>query len=249
MRGWQNLKAPGDGNLIHGRAWWEPRSERGQLSAEWRLGVRDFSGAVSFQVGGGDSGSRLLVSLRVPRLGALYLGLDHPRLAAPFRELSLRFFDAAIWWHLWVDPDSWESSRPRWRDGCLRFADLLGPQETETRVLRRQTVGIELPEGLYRAEVLLTETTQRRPRWPWPRRYFGAEIIPEVPVPVPGQGENPWDCEDDAHYRAYYAGVDSVFGAVERFRTDVLEVRRRRGGDRWCAPGTLVPPPPAGSVS
>jgi len=149
------------------------------------------------------------------------------------REISLRFFDGAIWWYFWHDPDEWRSTDSKWRRGNFRPIDfLLGRDRhssTEKIVEQRE---ISFPEGAYTAKVKLFTSTWKRPRWPWPRIIERAEVDVKDGVPIPGKGESSWDIDDDAVY-SLITPAASVDEAIEKFVKSINNTRLRYGGENW----------------
>jgi hypothetical protein len=233
--------------LRHGRASvrFNAESRRTQkVGVEWLLGKLGWG--FSVELGRYDDDEVQLV-WKVPGV-ALYWSLDGwlPRrlrdrlLPERQREVRLDAHDGALWWGLWVDPMEWDSRTPKWRQGSLHPVDvLLGSPRYKRAVLRRETAQLALPEWTYHATVELVEDTWSRPRWPWPRRLLRAEVTPATPVPVPGKGENSWDCDDDAVYgMTVVAGT--VSEAVGAFVASVLRDRERHGGPNWAPPAATA---------
>ena len=62
-----------------------------------------------------------------------------------------------------------------------------------------------MPEGKYPAHVKRERRTWKRPRWftPLVRGYWDVDV--ESGIPVPGKGENSWDCDDDAIFASSFS--------------------------------------------
>lgn len=95
--------------------------------------------------------------------------------------------------------------------------------------------GLEIwfPEKIYKLTVDLKVDTWKYSRWPfWPltRTLARADVkvIDPKGIPVPGKGENSWDCGDDATY-GIHGCAGSVHEAVEMLRSSVLRSRRKYG--------------------
>lgn len=145
------------------------------------------------------------------------------------REISLRFFDTAVWWYLWHDPDSWSSGTPRWRCGSFHFDDfLLGSRVYSERTLSEHATRIAMPEGEYDATVRLLESTWKRPRW-FAKRLVRSEVSVPNGIPFPGKGENSWDCGEDALF-SQTSTATTVEKAIANVVESVLRSRRRNGG-------------------
>lgn len=149
------------------------------------------------------------------------------------RDLSLRFFDRGVWWTLWYRDDYSRSSDPKWRRGCWHYLDtLLGKTKYSREVLASEFVEVPLPEKRYPALVKLDKATWKRPRWPKATVRYGAhvEFNPKDSPPVPGKGENSWDCGPDAIQALSIGDVTTIQGAVIETVNRVLKSRVRNGG-------------------
>ena len=243
---WQNLNEDRDGNPKgwpwHGRAWLEIGSL--SLTLEWSAWTRFAHGYVNAS---GEDGLKFGAAL--PPV-ALWLGVRTPRLSRWLHsalrydgcEIGWHVFDGALRWRLWADPDSWEHDRPRWRDGSFNVVDaVLGKEVLTTRPVEARDVVIPLPERGYRATVQIEDRIVSRVRW-FARTWRGSHVRMHdgEQLPIPGKGENSWDCGNDAIY-AQSNQADSVEQAVARIVESVLRVRQQRGGS-WSPPSPEVPP-------
>lgn len=120
------------------------------------------------------------------------------------REISLSVHNWALWWAFWVSCDCWLSETPWYQQGCFRPIDFLfGPTKYEKLVLDKGKMVIPMPEKSYEAEYELSLCTWKRKRWPWYPLSIAekcGEVKIENGIPVPGKGENSWDCGQDATY-------------------------------------------------
>jgi hypothetical protein len=92
---------------------------------------------------------------------------------------------------------------------------------------------IWFPEGRYHLDITLSEDTWKYRRWPWwpltrvvPRAHIG--VVEKTGIPVPGKGENSWDCGDDATH-GLTCKAASLHEAIEAVRNCVNHTRRRHG--------------------
>ena len=243
---WQNLnEKPGDrygSALLHGRGKLY-FGERSDVSLEWHLRSKSAHASVTV----GDDEDDLDASIALPPVG-LYFGARTPLLrgllerlgvgetvrGSGSRQVRVSFHEAVLYWNVWTHPGEWHSSTPRWRDGSLDFADvLLGRRVVEERELERaEKVEIPMPEGIYLATVRLEHVETKRPRW-FGSSFRCARVDPETPIPVPGKGENAWDCGEDALYSSSVPDVRTVPEAVGRVVASVLRSRERHGGRGW----------------
>lgn len=243
---WQNLskdpKGRSRGFAWHGRAWLH-LDELRALRVEWSLHPELGAGARLAVLDGDDT---LKAHVRTPLLG-LFFGLaTDPRerlakvlqaLVGPTdisekygaRELNVYLQGATLVWKLWVDPGGWTNTRPRWRHGSIDFADaVLGKAVYSSASLETVDIVVPMPEGSYAGVCTLTEDTWKRPRW-FARRVARAKVDMRDPIPIPGKGENSWDCGEDAVHglttpaRSVAEGIAAVVGSA-------LRTRERRAG-------------------
>lgn len=149
------------------------------------------------------------------------------------REISVRFFDKAVWWTLWMQ-DDWWSGDPKWRRGSWRPLDtLFGRADYTSRAIRTTNVTIPMPEGTYPATVELTQDTWKRPRaWWTTHRMRRAHIKVENGIPHPGKGENSYDCDEDATYGLTTEAANEA-EAIGAMVATVMRDRQRHGGLDW----------------
>jgi hypothetical protein len=229
----------------HGRCWLRRRGkwyERrcGTLEIEWSIPSGSSWGwGVTF--GGGDSGSDLDARFTVPWLLSLYLSLGNVfrlyRFGTDFdrghdRDISLRVFDGAIWWSVWVGSmASWSRDYPWcrwWRQGSFHFATLLGPQRYSCETIKANIpVRIPMAEGVYVGTAKIEQQIWKRPLWFATRRVSTWIDVPNG-IPFAGKGENSWDCGDDGLFGCGVEG-ESVEQAIGHFIASVLTSRRRYG--------------------
>lgn len=145
---------------------------------------------------------------------------------------------ASLWWNVWNNPNEWSSDVPKWRHGSIDFADwLLGAEKYICSNLESEGFTLHLPEKDY--QVIVTEqfSTWTRPRFfgmrlpfrPFlkTRRSFDVDANKD-PVPIPGKGENSWDCGDDAVY-SQGMRAETAHEAASRFVDSIMKTRKDRG--------------------
>ena len=96
--------------------------------------------------------------------------------------------DVAVHWSLGSDDWAMSTGRKRWdkrRTGMFWIADVLFGRFTyHVNVLDRYDAVIPLPERPYTVHVQIQEQIRKRPRWPFPNRYLGADIdSKDDPIP------------------------------------------------------------------
>ncbi|HEU4751890.1 MAG TPA: hypothetical protein VFU47_02200 [Armatimonadota bacterium] len=245
---WQSLNECKCGRELnpipHGRAW----VHFGDNCFGWEWVLGRFRLGCGLDVDGGCGGEHALSGhLHLP-LFSLYWHLDEVcprRCRRAFgewwkrkwgydgRSTGLEVHNGAIWGKLWAPEHGWDRGQPRWMDWSFNPADFfLGRHRHSKRLLSVVTGDLHLPEGDYPVKITLTESTWKRPRWPFVKRGRYAEVEPEEPVPIPGKGENSWDCGDDAIYSMSLSAATAQ-EAGDRFVASILERRARHGGPDW----------------
>jgi hypothetical protein len=257
----QNLKKDEGGRGINRRAWlhlyWGDPDQRGRkltcLGVQWVFFRRQHSIGVSLDVGGGDGDRDVDLSIRIPWFG-IYLGAEdvlprHWRFYNPgqkypsSRELGITWHDQALWVSLWRDPDEgwgrggpkfWQDARSARRHIVIHPLDILfGRTDCTTEYLAKQPAEVVLPEGSYAVQVAFERRTWTRKRLPWwKRERLSATVESEKGLPIPGKGENGWDCGEDAYFSIGTSATTAV-EAAQYAATRVLETRERYGGSMW----------------
>lgn len=244
---WQDLRGgverkglPPKGICTHGRAWL--RSLHNGVTVEWVLFSRSCHASVTFSSTGDDA---ISLALSIPFLFAIYLSLEKAQWVKRLpgvrwkngdydsgeREIRVAIHNSAVWWTLWVNGNGMRSSH--WRDGCFHFDDfLLGREKYSEGESSFHGAAVEMPEGYYPASVRLFTSTWKRSRWPWAKSIRRAEIEVGGGIPIPGDGENDWDLDDDAILGGTYP-VDTVDGALAAIRESAMRDRLRTGGENW----------------
>lgn len=250
----QNLTKDG-GPLRHrfwsGRSWlsrWDQKRDKGafQLSVDWQHGRRVDSLRLMLHVGGGDAGRDVTASLSIPRLFSYwvtledvvrgtYRGYNHNE-----REYGLSVYEdhVTLRWH-YHDSGAWHSDKKKNKEanpgGYMSFFwrdKVLGKADYSKAITLTERAIIPMPEGPYPATVEISRAVWKRPRWPFAKVIYRAEITPDTPVGTPGKGENAWDCEDDATY-SMTTPANTVEEAVTSFVESTLKRRRQYGGPNW----------------
>jgi hypothetical protein len=110
---------------------------------------------------------------------------------------------------------------------------LLGPRRTDYDAIRTVRAVVPMPEGAYPCAVTLADAVCRRPRWPWRKqRWPSADVALDTPIPVPGKGENAWDCDDDAIHSHHGPAAD-VAAALAAVTESALRDRERYATLAW----------------
>lgn len=148
-------------------------------------------------------------------------------------EIAVKWHDGGLWWSLWHPTMEWSAGTPKWRNGHFDPADfLLGRHTYSSEELSTENVEVPMPERTYAGTVTLTRDTWKRPRWPFGRSIYRANIEVDGGVPHPGKGENSWDCGEDATY-SMTCPARTAEDAVGALVKSVLSSRRQYGGRNW----------------
>lgn len=208
----------------------------------------DFRVRMGFQVP--DEDERIHTYLKLPLMG--YLSVDFGAgygfsarlrrlLGIPefeSRDVSVHLSDGSLFWNLWQNPHESSSTDPWWKHGILDPLDVLfgRMEQTSDKEVASRVVDIHMPEGKYSATVRLSEPEYRRSRWPFKfgpdalylhQRYSAQIEVADGGIPIPGKGENSWDCGDDAIY-GLSCQADSIEDAIGKIIASALRTRMKR---------------------
>jgi hypothetical protein len=172
-------------------------------------------------------------------LFSVWLKFKGKFVSKPERHIELAWYGGGLHWSIWTPINEWTRGTPKWRDGSWYPLDtLLGKQRYGHRVLSKETITVSLPEGDYPCKVELFESRWKRDRWPRVKILLRAEIEPDTPIPVPGKGDNSWDCDDDAAY-SMTCQAATAQEAADKLKESILSQRLKYGGENW-EPSTNV---------
>jgi len=240
---WQDLRNRDkrSGFCTHGRAWFN--WSRNSIGAEWHLFSQCCHASITFSSTGDDN---ISIALSIPFLVALYFHLTRALWVKRLpgvryvsgdydsgeREIRIAVHDNAVWWTFWVNDRGMRSSN--WRDGCFHIDDFFWGRNKYSETERQShDTFLVMPEGVYPVTVELFVSTWKRPRWPFPQSVARANVEIEGGVPVPGDGENSWDMDDDAIFGGTYPAL-TVDDALSAIRESIMHTRRRNGGEHWA---------------
>src|SRR5664279_501473 len=102
---------------------------------------------------------------------------------------------------LWDDSEgSWEKGKKYRRFHWTYLDTIFGKAKHNLEIVREEDIKIVMPEGTYDGHAKFERRTWRRPRSlrTLTREYWDIDV--PKGLPVPGKGENSWDCDDDAIY-------------------------------------------------
>lgn len=228
-----------------GRAWLHvSRVEDGPdvtFKAAWHIGsgkTFDFIISVGDALSEDDAGLHLSVPglrvwLSVRRL--LPKAIRH----MPGRWLGWTTHHGSIYLYLWADPTEtirrapFRDARSPKRQPILYIEDWLkGKTYYSDQEIGTVRMEVQMPEGRYPATVRMFLSTWRRAWWPGVEWAIRAHVIPDVPIPIPGKGEDSFNCGDDATYELTTPATTPL-AAADALAADVLARRRRYGGVDW----------------
>lgn len=256
-----HLTFPGRGtrNLYPGGS----RSRRDlEFGAEWRFlvladnKIGPFGFGWTFKWGTNGSETSPDFSVHLWRLGDLWLKSAH---ALPYRwlerhkpngdvdyntrEFGFTIDSRGFRWDCWAPSMSWTRGQPWWWHQSFEWRALFfGRDHVETIEVDSGVCVVPMPEANYPAEWQRTRyehhNTKRLGRLRDSvlgiRTHELVTVEPGKPVPVPGKGENSWDCGDDAiHALSAPGSVEEVIGHLV---ADALRTRKRYGGMDMSVP-------------
>lgn len=254
-RAWFSLR--GAGRRPSPRSHMKARQDLG-LAFEWRLfPKRGDTFGVGFKMTWGTGGSDTTpdLSLHLGRIGDLWIlpsGLiPHSWLERhkpdgtidwDTRVFSFNVGKDATRWEWWARKNSWSRSDPWWMSQTFDYKQIVFGKNAHTcEVVEEGVTVVPMPEHPYpatwRREIATWRYTRPlgrlRDRLLGPRSQQSVWLTPGEPVPVPGKGENSWDCDDDA---IHGCGGKSVEDAVANMVRSALSKRQRYGGLHMNAP-------------
>jgi hypothetical protein len=228
-----------------------------QINGQLVVGRGEFrSLGVGFKVGNASSENALDCSVRLGRLGALYLSFgNHGR--GVQRRLNSRTYesrvvevtvhDGSLWWKVWAPQDSWAKGTPRWMDGSTVINPLdrwLGPVRASYEDVGPKRPGrVLMPEGDVH-EVTLQLQRQRvgrkhsRPVESWVVDWEGR---------IPFRNDS-WKGDEilGSSTKVSAAAVDHNRWAQEACAQIAAHVARDRARYRWRGESSFPQPDPDG---
>lgn len=211
------------------------RGWRARLS--WNLWVRFCHAYVRLH----DDETVISASVAFPPV-ALWFGIEpgyggsakRVRAAMPAegRKVGVDVHDWIIWVSPWAREDGWSRTDPWWWKFTIAPLDLLFGREAPVAYEQQaREVLVPMPERSYAGRGRIIDRALVRPRFPWwPLRREWRCVDIEVPggIPVPGRGENSYDCDDDAFYGQSGPGR-TIEDGIGKLVASVLRTRRERG--------------------
>lgn len=230
------------------KGWWKIGRWKGMEYAEFE-----------FAIGGEDN--MIQFKAKLPWIGLATLGVRIPRRLTRGWIYQRRAWSLLINYHAWLtvrvafDDDAasmasyYRSKREqgddlRWTRAALwpgrewkfrpELKDRLLGKTLYTKVEDEPVrVSIPMPEGIYPATAIRSTSTWTRRRWPWGRKVSKrVEIKPDIPIPVPGKGENSWDIDDDAIH-SQIGPCASIPEAIGHIVGSALSTRSRHASLQW----------------
>jgi hypothetical protein len=217
----------------YGRCWWRWGNNK-CIGLEWsNLTLRTH---FRIKFGSEYSEKDFLLAIAIPLI-SFYLTFENVfprkwRLKECEKEISVSIHDGALWWSFWNDTMSWSSRTPKWRWGNWNPMDtFLGKIKYSEREFNNKDIEIPMPEKSYLANVVFKECTWKRPLW-FAERIIRANVdIPEG-IPVPGKGENSWDCGQDAIYSSCFP-AKTLQEVIGKMVESAMRDRIKYGGLKW----------------
>lgn len=124
----------------------------------------------------------------------------------------------------------WEGVRLRWPAAKIGKV-ILGKREYRTEMVDGGTARVPMPEGVYLATWERKRAVWTRAHVPWTiREREHVDLTLPVGIPVPGKGENSWDCGDDG---VYGVSARTLSEAVGNAVGSAMRQREQYGGLEW----------------
>lgn len=189
---------------------------------------------------GGDE-DKIKGHLCLLRIG-LYWGLWFKFLPSAKRHQEWQFgiYEGTVRLELGANAHEWSRNQPWWWSNSWNIPDILfGRQKYSSVPISETAAEIPMIERSYPCTVKMSADKWKRPRLPWTRTIIRANVDIPGGVPVPGKGENSWDCDEDAIFSMTCPAKDAA-DAVQRVVASANETRRRHGGPMWRPGGSAV---------
>lgn len=149
------------------------------------------------------------------------------------RTIGLSLHGRTLWVALWYDPMMSKGTDPKWWHMAFDIDRFIkGRAKYSSRVYKSVRTAIPMPEGLYPATIGFTEERWEYPRW-FAKVRMGAQIRPDNGIPVPGKGENAYDCDEDAIFCSSSSHT-TEYGCIGDMVASVMRDRCKYGnGVNW----------------
>jgi hypothetical protein len=207
---------------------------RRSLGLEWTSGLRSWLG-LRLEWGGEEQDAQLMLGLGLATIWVTpesWLSWEHR--VKTQHTIGSMYYRGAITTHLWSEKKYGNHiSREYYIRPWDKIKDkILGKREYSTEVLSTHNEAITLDKE-YPVVVSMKIATWKRPRWR-PYKLYRPEI--EMEIPVPGKGENSWDCGEDSINGVTMAGRKIPYTVEEVLvieRDSILKTRMKYGGKDW----------------
>lgn len=257
---WQNLNEDEEGNptgsiLKHGRAWFHlpvtdknvDRPYRREIQFSWQFKLERLM-QLSVKLFSGD-GHQDIVFCFAFFFFSFYVSFENflpEKFGYPRHS-----FEHATGFFLWDDDfrvefhyggsDCYECQGYKgWCRHWIISEAIFGEPVRTKREVERGSGLVYLQEGNatvgYPVDVILSDNQWKYPRWPWPKVIRRAEVQSKEGIPIPGKGENSWDCGEDRNY-SLNTPAKTIAEAVEAMGEYVQKRREQYGGKNWIPEG------------
>lgn len=243
---WMNENPNGSG-LKHGRAWFN-LTERFVFHPEWTFGSKARHTGIGIKFGGDES--TIMPTVGIAHLFGLYLSFDGawPRrwrfgkYGEQEREFSVGWYEGRLTLSIaydWTEGSFHGEYRNIWTQPGSRHWSIcptdifLGRPKYVEREIETVPVKVTMPEKTYEGTCKIFESSWTRPRLPWfPKRLRRSTVDIPKGIPVPGKGENSWDCGEDAIF-GQTCMAQTPNEAIGELVKSALQTRERYGGRNW----------------
>jgi hypothetical protein len=242
----QNLKKEDreKGYLFHGRGWLNFGEARSWMTLGFEWSCPSYMKNLGFEVDLNHYGDTAIGGRISLVLFTFYWSVENRTLYNLLEKITKRRDDTytngrtigfdisphSISVSLWYDPMESQGSDPWWWHGYWDTQRLLkGKAHYSEQELREDECMIIMPERSYPARFKIYIA-----RWEYPRWFTQTKEMIEFKmvegIPIPGKGENSWDCGDDAVMGTTKEHRGSLRDAMNEVAMDAMKTRIRHGG-------------------
>lgn len=149
-------------------------------------------------------------------------------------EIKINFADEIRFRISWRADDHHSPHRWGWSWSVSVLDKLLGSPVYRADPHPTEFIGeVKMPERGYACTGRIARDSWRRPRW-FRRTVVRAHVKMNTgeQIPIPGKGENSWDCGEDANYSQTFP-AKTIEEALAHVAADAMRTREKRGGPNW----------------
>lgn len=152
------------------------------------------------------------------------------------RTIGLSIHSGSIWVSLWDDPMESRGKDPWWWHFTITPMDILFGKAKHSETTEQEgNCVVTMPEKDYAGTYKIFWSYWKRPFSPFVKKLRRISVeIPEG-IPIPGKGENSWDCDDDATFGVTMPLPEhqNIHDACKQIAFNALKDREKRAGLSW----------------